>query len=463
MAKKKSKLQTLLSNARARTFVIFFGSIILIVAIVAYFKTRPVVDPLEKAGSQSTRVPQQIKSVPGHEVSQKYKELTQAENERRAQEAIKQSSSAIPTIIGAIADEDKDERSGVSIDDALQSKDNKKPTFQLGSAEQSGFIGQGLFQSGKGRSVELQEKRLQAQRERLDEQRKQRESQTRQQQERIASDKRAQEYQQSVQKQSQQMAASTQKLASDWGAVVPQEYVQGQFSSELQSKINPKTSTGESTNSEGKPALTGIDGKNSGKDNDNVKKRIIKAGTILFAVLDTSINTDVDSPVLATIVHGKLKGAKLIGAFKFGPRDEALKLEFTTLSMPKEETSHSVSIVAVDADTAKTALEGDLDKHYFVRYGTLFATSFMEGYASAISGQGTTTTSPLTGATTETKPSLSGTEEFYTALGTVGQKWGQAIQPLVERPYTIKIEEGTGIGLLFLQDSDVTPKGTSGK
>ena len=35
----------------------------------------------------------------------------------------------------------------------------------------------------------------------------------------------------------------------------------------------------------------------------------------MFAVLDTSINTDEKSPIMATIVDGPLKGAKLIGGF----------------------------------------------------------------------------------------------------------------------------------------------------
>src|SRR5690606_31264355 len=41
----------------------------------------------------------------------------------------------------------------------------------------------------------------------------------------------------------------------------------------------------------------------------------IKAGTVMFAVLETGINSDEVSPILATIVSGPLKGAKLLGQF----------------------------------------------------------------------------------------------------------------------------------------------------
>jgi type IV secretory pathway VirB10-like protein len=59
----------------------------------------------------------------------------------------------------------------------------------------------------------------------------------------------------------------------------------------------------------------------AGKKNQSISKEnsnatpsevLIKSGTILFAVLDTDANSDYpDSPILATIVEGKLKGAKL--------------------------------------------------------------------------------------------------------------------------------------------------------
>ena len=460
MAKKKNVLQEFLSNARARTFILFFGSLFVILGAFIYIKNRPAPDPLAGSQSSTTEVPQQIRSVPGAEVTPQYKALTQAENERRAQEAIKQNSASIPTIIGAIADEESGEGAGLSLDDALAQTEQKKPTFQLGQAEQGGFIGQGLFQANRNREVESQERRLQAQRERLDQQRRERENQQRQQQQRQEQAKKADEYKKAVQAQSQRMAQTVSKTAAEWGSFPTQAYVQGQYATQP-APVAPQT-LNVAVRGQGNTVSSGAGTRTAGSVTTAAKQRIIKAGTILYGVLDTSIDTDVASPVLATIVHGPLRGGKLIGQFTFGPRDESLRLQFTTLSLPKEPRSYGVSIVAVDADSAKTALEGNLDKHLFIRYGSLFASSFIEGYAQAVSQQGTTTTSPLTGATTETKEDLSGSEEFFTALGLVGQRWGQAIAPLVERPYTIKIKEGTGVGLLFLSDTDLTPKTQAG-
>ncbi|HRE31778.1 MAG TPA: TrbI/VirB10 family protein, partial [Candidatus Berkiella sp.] len=110
-------------------------------------------------------------------------------------------------------------------------------------------------------------------------------------------------------------------------------------------------------------------------------------------------------------------------------------------------------------DTARTALASDVDHHYLLRYGSLFASAFVSGYGKAITNQGTTTTSPLTGTTTTTTPPLDNQEKFYAALGEVGTAWAQQVKPIFNTPYTVTVDQGTGLGLLFLSDAEVTEEG----
>ncbi len=60
------------------------------------------------------------------------------------------------------------------------------------------------------------------------------------------------------------------------------------------------------------PTMASAGGGTGGTDNNNLPP-MIKAGTIMFAVLDTAVNSDEPGPILATMVSGKYKGAKLIG------------------------------------------------------------------------------------------------------------------------------------------------------
>ena len=106
----------------------------------------------------------------------------------------------------------------------------------------------------------------------------------------------------------------------------------------------------------------------------------------MYGTIDTSINSDEKSPVLASIVSGELKGAHLVGEFSL--QNDVVVVKFTKISVPQIPNSLPVDAYAIDPDTARTALAHDVDNHYMLRYGTLFASSFLSGLASAISSSG---------------------------------------------------------------------------
>ncbi len=115
---------------------------------------------------------------------------------------------------------------------------------------------------------------------------------------------------------------------------------------------------------------------------------IIKAGTIMFAVLDTGINSDEKSLILATIVTGKLKGSKLIG--DFSRVDMKVLLKFNLLNVPSFNHSFSINAMAIDPDTARTAIAKSVNSHYLLRYGSLFASAFLSGLSQGIINSGAT-------------------------------------------------------------------------
>jgi hypothetical protein len=46
---------------------------------------------------------------------------------------------------------------------------------------------------------------------------------------------------------------------------------------------------------------------------------------------------------------------------------------------------------------------------------------------------------------------------FEEALGELGTQWGQQIRPYFNStPYTVTVDKGTSVGLLFLSDVEVT-------
>ncbi len=176
---------------------------------------------------------------------------------------------------------------------------------------------------------------------------------------------------------------------------------------------------------------------------------VVKAGSIMFAVLDTSVSTDEPGPILATISSGSLKGGKLIGTLT--NQGQKILITFNTLSYNNFPTSIGIHAVAIDPSTARTGLSDYTNNHYLLRYGTLFAASFMQGYAQAISQSGSTIVS--NGFNTQKNmPSLSPSGEMVVALGNVGAQYSSVLSSFQNIPPTVHVYSGTGVGVLILSD-----------
>jgi len=527
MAKKSINLFANVKNAKTRTFVILFGAIIVIGIAVAITRNRSAnQDPLSKQGSQAVAVPTSIQSTPGSTVSEQYRELQIAENDRRAQDALKKKTSAIPTIIGAISENSQtgSDQSLNSLESAL--KDRQKGQGQgqgNGLGANAGFAGTDAFGSangpgggvggpgggangmaggqqglgsnaganaagnnpfgnasglggnaglgglGGGKSPqeiarEQQEAKIREQRERLDKMREEKEAQKRREQELKAQQTQEEQerkaYEASVQKMAGQMKGYAQGAYSEWSKYPVQVFVQGDLATKKKSSpADEKSAAGANKNEATHGAGNTKSKTQAGPGGVQKPKTIIKAGTVLFGIMDTAVNSDENGPILATVVSGKYQGSKLIGSFQHGGQQEAIVVSFTQMSIPKATNSFSVQAVAIDPDTARTALASDVDRHYLLRYGSLFASAFLTGYANAIQQQGsTTTTSPLTGATTTSYPPLDNRQIFLSALGQVGTQWGQATRTYFNTPYTVTVDQGAAIGVLFLSDIDVSAK-----
>lgn len=182
----------------------------------------------------------------------------------------------------------------------------------------------------------------------------------------------------------------------------------------------------------------------------------IKAGTILFAVLDTEVNSDYpDTPVMATVVAGKYKGAKLLGKLTtaksaVGQLDR-VSLNFSLMNLEEWVSSKTITAFAIDPDKARTALASNVDYHYMQRFGAIMATSFLQGYSNAITSSGSTSTPSVFGTTTTTS-TISPANKIAVGLGQIGQTLGNTTQNWVNRAPTVKVDSGVGLGILFMAD-----------
>lgn len=186
------------------------------------------------------------------------------------------------------------------------------------------------------------------------------------------------------------------------------------------------------------------------------KPIIVKAGTILFAVLDTAVNSDyVDSPVMATIVDGKYKGAKMLGKVVttkgVSGQMDRVTLNFSMMNMDAWPKSRTVTAYAIDPDTARTVLASEVNYHYMQRFGAMMATSFMSGYGQAAQSSGGQSVTSAFG-TSSTNPTLSPSGKMAVAIGQMAAAVGDATKNYVNMPPTVKVDSGVGLGILFMAD-----------
>ncbi len=256
-----------------------------------------------------------------------------------------------------------------------------------------------------------------------------------------------QKYQQKIQQRTSEMSSVANQMIQSWGSVAIQVLVE---STEKESKAG------------GDALLGGTNGQVSAENlevqtlNAAPQKALIKSGDVVFAVLDTSVNSDEPGPILATIVSGRLKGSKLIGSFNLPSNAQKMVITFNTMSVPGATKTTSISAYAIDPNTARTALSSRTNHHYLMRYGSLFAASFLQGFGNAFQSADTTVTIGGTGGgnniTVQNGIGRSTLQNAVIGLATVGKAWGQQAQQIFSTPITVEVYSGTGLGILFTQD-----------
>ncbi len=257
-----------------------------------------------------------------------------------------------------------------------------------------------------------------------------------------------QKYQQKIQQRSSEMLSSATMSMQSWKKISTQAYISGSANTKKNGESNQ---------------LSGVSGQNGQRvrdnnvpTNNNTAKALVKAGDVIFAVIDTSVNSDEPGPILATVISGRFKGAKLIGSFSLPQNAQKMIISFNTMSVAGAKSSTSIGAVAIDANTARTALSSSTDNHTLYRYGNLFASSFLEGMGGAFQSANTSVTVGGTGGgdnfTIANGVDRSVLQNTVIALGDVGKAWGQVAQQNFNTPATVQVYSGTGIGVLFTKD-----------
>lgn len=187
-------------------------------------------------------------------------------------------------------------------------------------------------------------------------------------------------------------------------------------------------------------------GGDSGELNDN--SILLPAGTIEYAQLITEANSDVPGPILAEIVTGPFKGARMVGSFE--TTYDYLTLNFNTIIL--DGVDYSANAVAIDPETTLPGLVTEIDRRYFTRIVLPIAGEFISGFADAISESGTTTITVSGDTTTQTTSNnRDNDQEVASGVATAGKELSSILQEIKDNnPPLLRVEAGTPMGILFV-------------
>ncbi len=180
---------------------------------------------------------------------------------------------------------------------------------------------------------------------------------------------------------------------------------------------------------------------------ETVQNVLIPAGTIEYAQLLTEANTDAPGPILAQVMSGPYRGARLIGSFN-ATRDY-LTLNFNLMTIDGMATG--VDAIAMDPNTTLPGVVTEIDRRYFSRIILPMAAEFVEGLTEAISESGTTTVTISGETVTESTQDADTQEEVASGIEEAGEEAAEllkqeaaSIQPM------LRVAAGTAIGILFV-------------
>lgn len=206
---------------------------------------------------------------------------------------------------------------------------------------------------------------------------------------------------------------------------------------------------------------------------------LVPQGTMIRGFLETAINTDLPGMVRAVVredvrsLDGRRilipKGSRLVGEYKSGLA-RGQKRIFVVWSRVIRSDGISAEIASPGADRlGRAGLTGDIDTHFWERFGSAIMLTVIGGAAEYVSALGDTasataqsisTTDPVTGITTTitTQPSRSEAE----ARSIAAEKSSSILQDLANEafkesskiPPTIYVPQGESIIVFLRRDLD---------
>lgn len=175
--------------------------------------------------------------------------------------------------------------------------------------------------------------------------------------------------------------------------------------------------------------------------------RIIPQGTVIAAVLETAINSDLPGSVRGVVSRDVRsfdgsrvlipRGSKLVGQYKSAAAQGQTRA-FVVWERIISPTGVTIEVGSPGTDRlGRGGLAGEVDRHFFQRFGAAILLTSLQAGATALASEGSGSTVIIGGASSQT-----------TQVGAT------ALQQQVNIPDTIKVAQGVPVQVFVARDLD---------
>lgn len=181
-------------------------------------------------------------------------------------------------------------------------------------------------------------------------------------------------------------------------------------------------------------------GQSSAAVRANAATRVVDAGAELYATTDGIINTGDGMPGSATVRGGPYDGSVWTG--KVARKGEVVSLTFERMTWNGK--TYKAVAYAVDMETQRAVLTGDVDRKIMERFGWPFLAAMAGGYGRLMASSNNTTTIGVAGVTTTyQKPGVS--DVVAGAVGAGADNLAQGLRQNTNAEITVQIPKDTPV------------------
>lgn len=178
-----------------------------------------------------------------------------------------------------------------------------------------------------------------------------------------------------------------------------------------------------------------------------------KAGTILYAANKMTVNTDLETKVVFDIMglphtHPLYRStAHGVVTLKY----DNIVIEYNSIC-PEFDECYPIQGIAVDPTTKSASINGNINKHYWYRFGGLALATLTQGAAVAVGESRDRTEEYDEQGKVVTYTGLNGKELLVRSAEPLGTALANVFMENVNRPYTGTIQNGEEVGIFLFED-----------